>query len=107
MLHAVHLEGQSVYINGGKDKQVQYPDFPNAYFNHAIACVPMKNDTVWLECTSQTNPCGYLGKFTDNRPALLAAPDGGHLVRTPVYDEKTNTVRKNIKMTLNTEGGRS
>lgn len=105
MLHAVGIEGQYVIVKAGRDNQVQFPDFPNAYFNHVIACVPMKTDTVWLECTSQTEACGYLGTFTDSRPALLIAPDGGHLVKTPVYDEKTNIVSRNIKMTLNTEGG--
>ena len=105
MLRAVHIEGQYVVIKAGDDNQIQYPDFPNAYFNHVIACVPMKNDTVWLECTSQTAACGYLGTFTDNRPALLIAPEGGHLVQTPVYDEKTNFIRRNIKLMLNTEGG--
>lgn len=105
MLHAVGIEGQYVIVKAGRDNQVQFPDFPNAYFNHVIACVPMKSDTVWLECTSQTEACGFLGTFTDNRPALLIAPDGGHLVKTPVYDEKTNIVSRNIKMTLNTEGG--
>lgn len=105
MLHAVHIEAQYVIVKAGRDNQVQFPDFPNAYFNHVIACVPMKSDTVWLECTSQTEACGYLGTFTDSRPALLIAPDGGHLVKTPVYDEKTNIVSRNVKMTLNTEGG--
>ncbi len=105
MLHAVGIEGQYVIIRAGEDEQTQYPDFPNRYFNHVIACVPMKSDTVWLECTSQTMACGYLGTFTDSRPALLIAPDGGHLVRTPVYDEKTNSVSRHIKIALNTEGG--
>ena len=105
MLHAVGIEGQYVIIRAGEDEQTQYPDFPNRYFNHVIACVPMATDTVWLECTSQTAACGYLGTFTDSRPALLIAPDGGHLVTTPVYDEKTNVVSRNIKIALNTEGG--
>jgi hypothetical protein len=105
MLHAIGIEGQYVIIKAGKDNQLQYPDFPNAYFNHAIACVPMKSDTVWLECTSQTAACGYLGTFTDSRPALLIAPDGGHLVQTPTYNEKTNLVNRHIKIALDTEGG--
>jgi hypothetical protein len=105
MLHAVGVEGQYVIIKAGKDNQLQYPDFPNAYFNHAIACVPMKSDTVWLECTSQTTACGFMGTFTDSRPALLIAPEGGHLVQTPTYNEKTNRVNRRIKIALNTEGG--
>ena len=90
MLAAVGVDARYVVIRAGKNERVQYPDFPNAYFSHIIACVPNAGDSIWLECTSQTMPFGFLGDFTDNRPALLIAPDGGHLVCTPKYDEKDN-----------------
>lgn len=105
MLNAVGIPAQYVLIRATKNEQrAQFPDFPNAWFNHAIACVPLENDTIWLECTSQTESCGFLGDFTDNRPALLITPEGGRLVQTPKYDERVNTIRRETEITLQPDG---
>ncbi|MCK4561429.1 MAG: DUF3857 domain-containing protein [Flavobacteriaceae bacterium] len=61
--------------------------------NHAILMVPTKKDTVWLECTSQKFPFGHLGKFTDDRDALVITPEGGKIIRTKSY---SNTESKQI-----------
>lgn len=105
MLRAAGIPACYVLIRASADEQnAQMPDFPNAWFNHAIACVPMERDTLWLECTSQTESCGFLSDFTDNRPALLITPNGGQLVQTPEYDERTNTIRRETQIALATDG---
>jgi Domain of Unknown Function with PDB structure (DUF3857) len=103
MLKSVGIEGRYGLIWRGEGEQAQFEDFPNATFNHAIACVPMKNDTIWLECTSQDLACGYLDN-SDNRKALLVTPEGGKLVQTPRYDENVSFIKKTATVTLNTEG---
>lgn len=104
MLRAVDVPAFYAVIRAGEDEQTQYPDFPNALFNHAIACAPLGKDTVWLECTSQEQSCGFMGTFTDNRPALLITPEGGKLVTTPRYDETRNTIRRETEVTLSADG---
>ena len=105
MLRAVGIPACYALIRASADEQnAQFPDFPNAWFNHAIACVPMEKDTLWLECTSQTESCGFLGDFTDNRPALLITPEGGRLVHTPKYDEQVNTIRRETQIMLAPDG---
>ncbi len=80
------------------------PNFITHQANHAIVCVPLANDTIWLECTSQTMPCGFLGDFTDNRPVLLITENGGVLTKTPRYNKNTNKIVRNTSVTINASG---
>jgi ribonucleotide reductase alpha subunit len=66
--------------------------------------VPLQKDTMWLECTSQTLPAGYLSGFTSNRYALMIDEDGGHLVKTPSYNFKDNLQIRKIKAMIDESG---
>ncbi len=79
-------------------------DFPSMNFNHVIACVPMPKDTIWLECTSQTEPLGYQGNFTGNRKALLITPNGSELVNTTQYTPENNFQRRTAEVWLEKDG---
>jgi transglutaminase-like putative cysteine protease len=104
MLKSVGIESHYASIRGGDGQQEVQADFPSQQFNHAMLCVPIKNDTIWLECTSQDNPFGYQGSFTSNRYALLATPTGGKLVRTPVYKPSENQQVRKIEVNLADDG---
>lgn len=108
MLREVGVPANYVVIKAGEEnKDVQFPDFPNPHFNHIIACVPLPRDTIWLECTSQTESCGFLSDFTDNRMALMVTPRGGVLMHTPVYDETKNTIQRSTTIKLEADGSAS
>lgn len=96
----------SIYtlVKAGRERDDIYADFPAQQFNHVILMVPMKKDSVWLECTSQTLPAGYLGSFTCDRDALCITEDGGQLVRTPVYRYSDNRASRVIKGSLDEAG---
>ena len=104
LLKNVGIESHYVSIRAGVGQQDIQADFPSQQFNHAIVCVPMKSDTIWLECTSQENPFGYLGTFTSDRYALLATPEGGKLVRTPAYKSSDNQQIRKIEIALADDG---
>lgn len=104
LLKEAGINSNYVIIKAGDNNRSYIPDFPSRQSNHAILCVPLKQDTIWLECTSQTLPAGYLSSFTCNRYALMIQEDGGYLVRTPEYKMKDNVQARFIKATLNQEG---
>lgn len=83
-------------------------EFPSSQFNHVVLCVPLtkaaKADTVWLECTSQTNQFNYMGSFTGNRHALLLTPAGGKLVRTPRYGVAENRRERRADVYIDAQG---
>ncbi len=87
-------------VKAGRNANKVIADFPSQQFNHVILSVPLQKDTLWLECTSQTMPAGYLGDFTCDRYALMVDENGGTLVRTPKYGMKQNLQLRRIKATL-------
>lgn len=72
--------------------------------NHAILMVPTAKDTIWLECTSQKVPFGYLGSFTDDRDALVVTPEGGKIMHTTNYKSEESIQNIIGVYTLNADG---
>lgn len=89
-----YLGIESYYaVIGVNSRKIEFPDFPSInQMNHAILCVPINNDTIWLECTSQTAPFNYLFSGSAGRNALLITAEGGKIVRTcnPTENRKSN-----------------
>ncbi len=91
-------------VKAGTSSRSFLKDFSSNQFNHIILCVPVQKDSIWLECTSQTLPTGYLSSFTSNRPVLLIDEHGGVLGKTPSYTTTDNLQVRNIKANLDEEG---
>ena len=90
LLEAIGIPSYYTLITAGPRKIEVREDFPLSTFNHVILCVPNGQDTVWLECTSQTNPFNYLGSFTSDRKAVVITEEGGKVVKTPTYSQEVN-----------------
>jgi len=107
LLKEAGIKGKTVDIRAGANAASINKDFPSFQFNHVIACVPLDKDTVWLECTSETLPAGYLSSFTANRYAVLVDENGGKLIHTPKYNYHDNQEIRKIDATINEEGNLS
>lgn len=83
LLKEINIESYYTSVYAGTKPVKINPDFPSHQTNHIILCVPLKKDTIWLECTSKITPFNYLGSFTQNRLALVNKTDSSQLVRTP------------------------
>jgi hypothetical protein len=104
LLKEANIRSLYTIIKAGRGEHFIMEDFPSNEFNHAVLCVPLKKDTMWLECTSQTNPAGYMGEFTGNRKALVIDENGGTLVSTPRYGLEENLQVRSIKGKLDEDG---
>ncbi len=104
LLKEAGIKSYYALIKAGSGQEYITDDFPSQQFNHVILCVPQPNDTMWLECTSQTLAPGYLSDFTCNRFSLLVDESGGKLVRTPKYGYKDNLELRTINATVEESG---
>jgi hypothetical protein len=107
LLKEVGIKGHAVVIKGGDDYIDFVTDFTHDPFNHVICCVPLERDTIWLECTDQFLPPGYLSEFTANRYGLLIDDNGGMLVHTPSYLLADNKQVRVISSILDKDGNLS
>jgi hypothetical protein len=78
--------------------------FPSDQFDHVILCVPLTNDTVWLECTSQSIPFNYLGSSNGNKHVLLLTENGGKLVKTPDFRSINNNTFTSFNVNIDIAG---
>jgi hypothetical protein len=90
LLDVAGIKANYALIMAGKNASKMITDFPSSQFNHAIAFVPNGADTLWLECTSQTNPFGYSGWHTGDRKALAITDNGAKIVNTTAYPAERN-----------------
>lgn len=104
LLNEVGIENYYTLIYGGRNSATVIEEFPKSYFNHVILAVPLSDETIWLECTSQTNPFGYLSDFTSNRFGLMITEEGGKLVKTPKYVAENNLQYQKATFKIYEEG---
>jgi hypothetical protein len=104
LLDVVGIKSLYTLALAGEDAPSVVEGFPSNQFNHAILCVPLKADTIWLECTSQHIPFGFIGTFTDDRKVLVIDEKGGLLVRTKKYDLNENVQVRNASVSLGSSG---
>ncbi|MFO7447430.1 MAG: DUF3857 domain-containing transglutaminase family protein, partial [Ignavibacteriaceae bacterium] len=74
LLKIAGITAYPVLINSGHYRIPIVSEFPSNQFNHVIVYVPLKEDSVWLECTSQIIPPGFIGWNSENRKALMITP---------------------------------
>ncbi|MBF6608513.1 MAG: DUF3857 domain-containing protein [Flavobacterium sp.] len=104
LLKAVGVE--SYYsIVWADDRRDLTADFVSLQGNHVILAIPVGDSYVWLECTSQTIPFGFLGRFTDDRLVLPVKLAGGKLVRTSQYLGRDNSQMSTGTYSIDGDGG--
>lgn len=104
LLKVANITSYPALVSSGVGAPDIHTRFPFNQFDHVILCVPIKEDTVWLECTGQTLPFNELGDFTSNRHVLLITPNGGKLVKTPASKADDNQEIRFANVSLEASG---
>lgn len=104
LLDAASIPSHYALVNSGYAAYPLQEDFPSSQFDHVLVAVPNGKDTLWLECTSQTNPFGYQGFHTGDRKALLITDTGAKLVKTKHYTAEENTQRRSADVFIDVNG---
>ncbi|MCF8273993.1 MAG: DUF3857 domain-containing transglutaminase family protein [Flavobacteriaceae bacterium] len=94
LLKIVGVESYYTEVYATQESQISLEnDFASllGQANHVILNIPQENqDDIWLECTSQKMPFGFIGDFTDNRDVFVITPEGGKIKHTKKYTTNEN-----------------
>lgn len=105
MLETAGVPANYTLVYAGSNADDIESDFPSNQFNHVILQVPTDADPIWLECTSNLHPAGFLGDFTRDRHVLVTKEGGGYLTKTPAYDtEEWNLIQSQSKVVIDAQG---
>ncbi|OUS00458.1 hypothetical protein A9Q86_10830 [Flavobacteriales bacterium 33_180_T64] len=104
LLDEVGVTAHYAVIYGDRNLVSIDAEFSATEGNHVVLCIPNEEENVWLECTSQTNPFGFIASFTDDRDALLITPEGGKIVHTTTYPTEDNLQATKATISLANDG---
>ncbi len=103
MLEAVGIPAYPALILT-RDKGQLKPDFPSSQFNHCIAFVPLKGDSLWLECTSDYTRPGHVPHWLQDAYALVVRGDKGELVHIPITPAEKNSIHTLTRASIHSDG---
>lgn len=103
MLDYAGIKSNYILVQAGRDSPDVIADFPSNQFNHVYLGIA-SNDTLYLECTSQSVPPFYTGQFTDDRNVLWIEKGQSKIIRSKVYDIDENVRLTKATININDKG---
>lgn len=104
LLDAVGIPSYYTIVYGNESKRDLEEDFASIQGNHVILGIPDGEEIIWLECTSQDAPFGYIGSLTDDRNVVAITSEGGKLLRTKSYSSTENSQKTKASVQLDKNG---
>ena len=102
LLEVVDIPAYYTVISTRKERF--FPDFPSfGQSNHVILMVPFEQDTVFLECTSQNAPFGYISSLAGH-DALAVGNERAFLCTLPACQPHDNAETNTIHIQLDKDG---
>lgn len=104
LLKIAGVDSNYTVVHAGSEKEDINADFASMQGNHVILQVPMEDENIWLECTNQEVPFGFIGSGTDDRNVLVINENGGKIERTLVYKPEDNYQIISSKISISETG---
>jgi len=104
LLKTFNIPSYYTVVYGNSNKRSLQNDFVSMQGNHVILGIPNQKEIIWLECTSQFQPFGFQGDFTDDREVLIISEDKAEIVKTKAYNENANTQTTNANIVFTDDG---
>jgi len=102
LLEAVDIPSYYTVINSKKKRFfIDFPSFGQA--DHVILMVPLKSDTIFLECTSQQTPFGYISSLAGH-DALAIGNNNVFFYTLPDYPPHANEASNNLQIQVDADG---
>lgn len=90
---------------GVSHTRISFDDFPSInQTDHVILCVPNRKDTIWLECTNQNSPFGFVSHEKINQKAILVDGENSKLVNLPRSNHLKDKQLRVVNVFLDTLG---
>lgn len=103
LLEIVGISSEYVIVNTSKSELLKnYHSV--GQMDHAMLCVPMQNDTLWVECTNPRYPLGYRHESVAGHEVVLIKQDGGELIKAANYPDSLRFNSESINVILNPNG---
>lgn len=90
LLKAFNIPSYYAVVYGDRNKRNIQENFVSMQGNHVILGIPKGDDIFWLECTSQSQPFGFQGDFTDDRNVLIVSENKTEIIKTKTFSENDN-----------------
>ncbi|MGK0386162.1 MAG: hypothetical protein ACI849_000771 [Patiriisocius sp.] len=100
LLKSQGIDSYYTIVNSGSSGLDIDEEFVAIQGNHVILTVPLVDENLFLECTSQRIPFNYIGDFTDDRKVLMIKETGGVIEKTPSYATEENTQKLEAQLIL-------
>lgn len=103
LLTAAGIHSEYLILDTGRKNLIK--DFYSVgQMNHAMLCVPMQKDTLWIECTNPRYPLGYRHDDIAGHEVVLIGENGGKRVRVRAYPDSLRKSVEKVEVVLNADG---
>lgn len=103
MLSAAGIHSEYLIVDTGR-RNLMKDFYSVGQMDHAMLCVPMQNDTLWVECTNPRLPLGYRHDNIAGHQVVLVTEDGGKMVRVRPYADSLSRSVESVEVVINADG---